>query len=207
MAREYRDVLTRRGINDAPISPTVTGNALFDIAEKSGNLINGKIPFGPTRQLLTREQIVSGFEQGKFSPHELTPAVQRKIIDQIKPPGHMYEVNINARPEQFLNWDAPLSGQAPEVQGALSGFGFKARPEEMRSFDDALLAALQDKGPMTLPRQPADPAGEKIYSDLINQSGMTASRARASQAERSSMLREAGIPGHQVSGPGLAFCC
>jgi hypothetical protein len=31
-------------------------------------------------------------------------------------PGKMYEVNINAKPEQFLDWDRPLAGQNELVQ-------------------------------------------------------------------------------------------
>lgn len=34
-------------------------------------------------------------------------------------PGHMYEVNIAADPEHFLDWDKPLSEQSPFVQEAL----------------------------------------------------------------------------------------
>jgi hypothetical protein len=33
--------------------------------------------------------------------------------------GKMYEVNINADPEQFLDWDKPLSEQSPQAQAAL----------------------------------------------------------------------------------------
>jgi len=35
--------------------------------------------------------------------------------------GKMYEVNINADPEHFLDWDKPLSEQSPKVQEALHG--------------------------------------------------------------------------------------
>jgi hypothetical protein len=35
------------------------------------------------------------------------------------PTGYMYEVNINADPEHFLDWDKPLSEQSPKVQEAL----------------------------------------------------------------------------------------
>lgn len=38
-------------------------------------------------------------------------------------PGHMYEVNINARPDQFLDWDRPLA-QTPEVMAKLGPIGF-----------------------------------------------------------------------------------
>lgn len=32
-------------------------------------------------------------------------------------PGRMYEVEINANPEDFLDWDKPLSEQTPKIQG------------------------------------------------------------------------------------------
>jgi len=34
-------------------------------------------------------------------------------------PGHMYEVNIRANPERFLDWDAPTLRQSPSVQSAI----------------------------------------------------------------------------------------
>jgi hypothetical protein len=37
-------------------------------------------------------------------------------------PGYTYEANIHARPEQFLDWDRPLSGQSPSAQLALRPF-------------------------------------------------------------------------------------
>ena len=33
--------------------------------------------------------------------------------------GRMYEVNINAKPEQFLDWDKPLNQQSPQVRAGL----------------------------------------------------------------------------------------
>lgn len=35
-------------------------------------------------------------------------------------PGHMYEVNLNASPRDFLNWDRSLSQQPPEIQESLA---------------------------------------------------------------------------------------
>jgi len=40
-----------------------------------------------------------------------------------KQPGRMYEVNINARPEQFLDWDKPLRYQNQPVAEALKTVG------------------------------------------------------------------------------------
>jgi hypothetical protein len=61
--------------------------------------------------------------------------------------GHMYEVNINANPEHFLDWDKPLGEQSQHVQDALrtvltpsnyeqfmSGQGAKMSAGEMHNF-------------------------------------------------------------------------
>jgi hypothetical protein len=39
--------------------------------------------------------------------------------------GRLYEVDINADPSRFLDWDAPLSGQSQSVRDALGPMGFK----------------------------------------------------------------------------------
>lgn len=49
-------------------------------------------------------------------------------------PGHMYEVNINAEPDEFLDWDRPLSEQPESVRRALLDEGgvvpdFRANPD------------------------------------------------------------------------------
>ena len=40
-----------------------------------------------------------------------------------KPAGSMYEVNIAADPEAFLDWDKPLSEQSEQVKAAVGGLG------------------------------------------------------------------------------------
>lgn len=105
------------------------------------------------------------------------------------PRGHMYEVNINANPEQFLDWDAPLSKQPKNVQEALGNLGIKHDPAEDRAFDDALLSALTGDANQVLPKQPRDPLGSELYrrSGSIFES--------SSDPVRSQAFREAGIPG------------
>lgn len=58
-----------------------------------------------------------------------------------KPDGRMYEVNINANPEDFLDWDKPLSEQ-PQVLQRLQGYGGQYRDEvaRLRAERDALAA-------------------------------------------------------------------
>lgn len=57
------------------------------------------------------------------------------------PKGHMYEVNINARPEQFLDWDRPLREQ-PEILERLRDYGgsYRSQIDRLKAERDALAA-------------------------------------------------------------------
>jgi hypothetical protein len=50
------------------------------------------------------------------------------------PAGKMYEVDINAEPEHFLDWDRPLSEQHPKVQEALRSLGIEGDKTEGGTF-------------------------------------------------------------------------
>jgi hypothetical protein len=70
-------------------------------------------------------------QKSDWSPEEksawlagLNKATEFKSVPN---PGHMYEVNINADPDAFLDWDKPLSEQGPTVHEALLKSGL---PEE-----------------------------------------------------------------------------
>jgi hypothetical protein len=47
-----------------------------------------------------------------------------KAVDptQLKRGGHMYEVDINAEPEHFLDYDAPISQQPPKISDAIADY-------------------------------------------------------------------------------------
>ncbi len=109
-----------------------------------------------------------------------------------KPKGHGYEVNINADPEHFLDWDKPLSEQHPKVQEALEQFGIKHDKEGMRAFDDALLNRLQTDNTAPLPKQPRDPSGEEVYKKLA---GYDLGYPPSGPGDATTKIREAGIPG------------
>ena len=53
------------------------------------------------------------------------------------PNGRMYEVNINADPNHFLDWDKPLSKQAPQAQDAFKQLGFEPNPNKYPSMKEA----------------------------------------------------------------------
>jgi hypothetical protein len=58
--------------------------------------------------------------------------------------GHMYEVNIDADPEDFLDWDAPLSQQSEKVRQKLPTY---LQPQEGENMGDALRRIRMDEDP------------------------------------------------------------
>ena len=92
------------------------------------------------------EMLATYMRQGGYTPQDafdrakktFTPEMLRGI-DSIKPEdfsvfaqdkyngtGRMYEVDVNANPEDFLDWDAPLSAQPQSVRDALAETGYVA---------------------------------------------------------------------------------
>ena len=61
----------------------------------------------------------------------LRQPINKKTVD-----GRMYEVNINANPEHFLDWDKPLAGQSEKVRaGMRNAFGPLPDNAKMGGFD------------------------------------------------------------------------
>lgn len=102
--------------------------------------------------------------------------------------GRMYEVDINAQPEQFLNFDAPFSKQtaenfAPLVQDALRSRGYLGRNESgPRQLETALRSWKMEKGGMS----------EGPMESLLGGRG---NLLGGSPEEVTKNLLEAGIPG------------
>ena len=88
-------------------------------------------------------------------------------------PGKMYEVNINAKPEQFLDWDKLMTQQGPEVLAAARNLKM---PEQFTS---------RSGEPFTI-------TGADAYQHIANMSPFDRS---ANAASVSAKLRDAGIPG------------
>jgi hypothetical protein len=109
VAKQYRNLLATRG------------GALTDAASRAQFW---------TSDLGSPESAIKHLEgvlqQAKSRPKNFDPAdlaITQQSIDYLKgggdlmpKGGKMYEVNINAHPDQFLDWDKPLSKQFPVVQ-------------------------------------------------------------------------------------------
>jgi hypothetical protein len=118
VAREYEGMLARNGYDPAVIARDALVDASGD-AQKALSALESSRP--PTTGL-PEIDIYAG-------SHTLAEDILRRHVagDQMPLParGRMYEVRINAEPEQFLDWDKPLSQQSEAVRDALSSLGFQ----------------------------------------------------------------------------------
>ena len=138
-----------------------------------------------TQQKLSR--LLERNQTGAFKGAERNFNMQRQIqedkIKQLKgyketgefSSGSMYEVNINANPEDFLDWDVPAPQQSERVRKALTSIA-NSDPEVMSNFREAM--ARGDSG--------------SIYEAILQDKAGTVVGNQAGAAKR---LREAGIPG------------
>lgn len=101
--------------------------------------------------------------------------------------GKMYEVSINAHPDDFLDWDKPLSQQSEKVKGALGDVKSRLTPEQERR-----LSEIEAKGGPSFDER-AEWLKLKSSSGISDPLGQEAFRRAGEAPER--RLRDAGIPG------------
>jgi len=88
--------------------------------------------------------ISKGFDDYQRMADAHQQAIERIRSGELKTPGHMYEVRINADPEQFLDWDKPLSQQPeavrktiePALKKAAEDLGQGASPDVIARFEN-----------------------------------------------------------------------
>jgi hypothetical protein len=108
------------------------------------------------------------------------------LLHSGKPVGpRTYEVNINADPAHFLDWDKPLSGQPPIVQDM-------ARNADLSHLDPGNRTRRQIEmwREGKLPNPESEPNGNVLHSALTDYGMNTGSNAALTDK-----FREAGIPG------------
>lgn len=147
------------------------------------------------------------FEKTKSGVQEqilkLMESLQDRDVKIEQSAGQVYEVNI-PEDDVLLSWDKPLSQQPQKVRDALEVWGFTVDKKATAAYDDALLAALTEDGDTTLPKQPKDPTGEEIYSQMMLYVGRNRSNLEGKfgddvwgRADKlaSELLNESGIKG------------
>ena len=151
----------------------------------------------------TQEGAIQWLNKYKNGANHTSPAMTPEIVEEVskrfangdfKPGGSMYEVNIRANPDDFLDWDKPLSEQPQKVREALTSFG--AKP------DEAGQNAYYRTAKMTYPIKGPDGKwiqGGKTYEDSLAMAGGDPKKVNRLMngfpADKTEALREAGIPG------------
>jgi hypothetical protein len=133
------------------------------------------------REIAEMRKVAAGLEaKGIGAPqvftdrikNEYEPALELIRRGGYKPGGRMYEVNINAHPDQFLDWDKPLSGQ-----NVISQLEILQQLQEQYNRAASMMRGAK-----------AQDVGELTGRDL-------AERVLGGGQRTSDQLREAGIPG------------
>lgn len=123
------------------------------------------------------------------------------------PTGRLYEVNINARPEQFLDWDAPLSAQSPQVRDAINRVGrapetaIERVPDDMRG---ALYRDLVDKPDAVKALQQHGVAGIRYLDQGSRAAGDGSRNYVVFDDKLIDILRKYGLAGLTAGGVGMA---
>jgi hypothetical protein len=109
-------------------------------------------------------------------------------VPEFKSAGHMYEVNINADPEHFLDWDKPVSEQPQTVKDVweklFSGDGNGPRRADIPATEGAYV--------------PDARSGEEIWRQIVSNQPRpfgTPGVGGFNPASAAEQLRQAGIPG------------
>lgn len=190
IARHYRDMLATPGTTSlitraSPDAHIPHGSKIREIAASLGDGL-GQTP----------EEFKSSIVNRLRNPPENAGQYEREELNMIaddleaglwdvKPStmgdkGSMYEVNINADPKAFLDWDIPLGQQPESVRSAFSSLG---TPERLAPvMGENAYRALEDQ------------SGSLDWPIGANLAERNAVRQTAAENARKKML-DAGIPG------------
>jgi hypothetical protein len=185
VARSYRDTLAQQSYK-LPDGSTVTpqwDDPAFN-AVQAFNQANGDID-------KAIELVQSKNVQAPLSDFHWRSDVIKVLEDwrdkgiQPLPPGHMYEVSINADPNDFLDWDRPLSEQ----------------PHVPKNLQDKWLPVIEETRMNSADYQRGAPVlGSEFYEtikDELSGTGQvsTSGSPAMGRSQAAEHLRSAGIPG------------
>lgn len=174
VARGYRDAL-------AADNATIGGRSVRDLAAEKYRMGIKEEP----SDLHNIADYVSSYQNNarymmESRQPELVPIFDKLVADgTLKQGGHMYEVDINAEPHQFLDWDKPLAAQ-PKIDDVLY---------------DTLTRGGMDKTQLNYLLN--NKTGREAYDAVARKEVNADWGAPGDFAQRlaSERLREAGIPG------------
>jgi len=179
VAKGYRDRIAgadwvdRRGV---PIQSNTIAYDVMDQARKDGLGILDAQDAANMWSVVARD----GEGASNFPGYESVKKVLDKHGIRLREKGSMYEVRINANPDDFLDWDKPLSQMPPEVQKKLAD-AWLAHPDvHAGQYGSDIYRAAQDQAAFNSGRvgSGSSPAAFKPFA-----------------AQATDTLRQAGIPG------------
>lgn len=169
VAKSYRDTLTMNQLGGTREQAAM----VFDELARPGT-IQGKVPMGPNQTLVSREQLAEDFVSGRRNIFDFPPAIQKRVEEAIRSKGSLYKVDLpDDQIAKMLDWDAPLSQQAPEVQQALASL----------------------MGPENMHLVPKKLSGQDLYATIRNimeERGVPLNQLAVKTSEE---LNRAGVPG------------
>lgn len=204
VARSYREALTGNHAGDQFI-PSVDGKMVHDASPTLRAILQRyRAPEAFIEAMQPRlaqaekkAATASKIDEGLgISEHEIAmmdvEAIRRQIDEargyigkklEMSPPGRTYEVAIHATPDQFLDWDKPLSQQSEAVRSALAPL--------ISDMPAASTKAEKTYWPSN------DPVGRDLYEKILHQDAVRSGREpNASDISSGrSKIEETGIPG------------
>jgi hypothetical protein len=129
--RNYRDALT----------PETIPNPEFNAAQQEYNAKYGAVGNAAGATDAEFNAAIADRDAAHEKMKSLPPTIPNPAF-----PGHMYEVNIGADPEHFLDWDKPLSEQSQHVQDAIGKLGI-AQNYKPETVSGEYLARSMSKSP------------------------------------------------------------
>lgn len=187
VAASYRTVGTADFSDKLDVSSTLKQDLSATYSDMRASYLQGNKTYPPTpadaiEKVLNENRMRQKWaaQRGDFESYakigDENITLHRAMSDPAitKSPGHGYEVNIHASPDELLDWDKPLSQQPQKVQEAI-----KKLPDA-----DRLKSYLANN-----PRTYADPTGENLH-DILEMGGYQ-------RHEVAQQLKDAGIKGIQ----------
>ena len=220
IARSYRDALSPKKV--AIGGEMVDSPTFFKAARRSPSVDDNIAMLTKQRENILKEQsqYTGDPELGDFVGELYDTQlkdVDREIaeLSQYKggwfgtrPGGSMYEVNIDADPNAFLDWDKPLSEQPEAVRDALKKLSIDTGSMTAKDRVETINAALQGDPRLAhlLGKNGINITGDTLYKGLSDSLGATDWPVTADAATRAQYrskgatnatqaLKEAGIPG------------
>jgi len=140
VARGYRDALKMKGYDNNPMYAEAVNNHGFGAKEFD------QFESIARQTVHEPDALANAFfdRNAEWSPLRDDPVEYQNVRDFAQkyidstPQGRMYEVDINASPDEFLDYSAPLDRQSPKVRQALEGLGVKIGKRDSRSGGDML---------------------------------------------------------------------